>query len=295
MRLGKKPPRSDYRTLCLRSFVRRDRLPTIPPATSYRAKLTNLGAMLNEQIGDCAVAGPGHEIQCWTANVGSMFVPPDQAILEAYSAISGYDPRTGAHDDGCVMLDVLNYWRSKGIAGRRLGAYAAVQPGDHAEVMEAVYLFDGCLIGLNLPRAVQGLNQWQGPRMAWGPWQAGSWGGHAVPIIDYDANWLYVVTWGKVLQMDWRFFDLYCDEAYVLFSQDWFDATNKAPNGFDWTGLAAELQAMTGAVAPKPPTPPGPPPTPPPTPAPTKTVTVTLQVEGTIAGATIPGFSVVKS
>jgi hypothetical protein len=44
--------------------------------------------------------------------------------------------------------------------------------------------------------------------------------------------------------MTWEFWDRYCDEAYVLLSED-FLAVGKAPNGFDLAALKADLALVT--------------------------------------------------
>jgi hypothetical protein len=251
MRLGKLAPRFDHRTLRLGDYLRRDALPPIPASTGYRRQVRAWPMMKNDALGDCAIAGPGHEIQCWTTNDHAPYVPPDADIVKAYSAVSGYDPKTGRNDDGCVMLDVLNYWRKTGISGRKISAFAALELKDHAHVMDSVYLFDGCLLGLSLPLAVQGMRTWPKPKSHVGVWQAGSWGGHCVPIVDYDAQWCYVVSWGRIIPMAWEFYDAYCDESYVVFSPDWFGADAKAPNGFNWKDLAADLASITGLKPPR--------------------------------------------
>ena len=56
--------------------------------------------------------------------------------------------------------------------------------------------------------------------------------GHYVPIIGYDANYLYVVTWGQIQKMTWAFYDKYNDEAWVMLSQEMFNS-GKSPEGFD--------------------------------------------------------------
>jgi len=263
--LGALPPREDHRTLRLSAYLDRAALPPVPASTNYRSKVPSWGVMLNDTIGCCAIAGPGHNIQTWTANVGPMYVPADADILTAYKACSGYDG-TPATDKGCVVLDVYNYWRSKGISGHKLGAYAALHLGNHAEVQQSVYFFDGVGVGIQLPKAWQNATKWQAPTTANPPaaWAPGSWGGHYVPILDFDANWLYVLSWGMVIPMSWHAYDTYVVESYALFSQDWFNGANVAPNGFDLWALAQDLQDITGTVVPVPPKPSPTPPAPPP-------------------------------
>jgi hypothetical protein len=44
--------------------------------------------------------------------------------------------------------------------------------------------------------------------------------GHCIPAVSYDADNLYVVTWGEIKPMSWAFYDAYADEAYAMISQD---------------------------------------------------------------------------
>jgi hypothetical protein len=279
--LGKLAPKVDPRTLRLANYVNRAALPQLPPSTNYRSAVTSWPMLANDRVGNCAEVGPLHQVQCWCANTGAGFTPTDKDALDAYSAITGYDPRNPATDRGSVMLDVLNFWRKSGLAGHKIAAYAKVALRDLRQAALSVFLFDGLLLGVNLPLAVQGAARWDVPangRLA-GRWTPGSWGGHCVPAVDYDAEGLFAVTWGGVLKMTWAFYAAYCDEAYCIFSPDWFDGANRAPNGFDWASLSADLAEITGQQGPPAPAPVNPPSPPRPTPpAPATTVPVPASV-----------------
>src|SRR4051812_17423635 len=94
--LGKLPPRYDARTLRLEHYLDLSALPPPPLECDWTAKVgAKWGMMLNDRIGDCAIAAPGHMMMAWTANAGRPFVPTDAQVLAAYSAVSGYDPKTG--------------------------------------------------------------------------------------------------------------------------------------------------------------------------------------------------------
>ena len=79
---------------------------------------------------------------------------PDLVMLSTH-AITGYNPKTGANDNGAVEIDVLNYWRQSGIAGHKIAAYMALEPSNHTHIMDSVYIFEGCYIGLQLPVSAQ--------------------------------------------------------------------------------------------------------------------------------------------
>jgi hypothetical protein len=248
MKLGKANPVHDPRTLLLANYLAPGALPPIPAQYIYA---TNIGAnawgmMDNDKIGDCTCAAAGHLIMEWTDDNGQLITPADQAIINAYAAITGYNPVTGANDNGANETDVLNYWRSTGIAGHSILAYAALEPQNHNHIMESVFLFGGCYIGLALPLSAQTQNVWSvPPGGAKGKGAAGSWGGHAVPVIGYDSHGLTVITWGATKKMTWSFWNTYCDESYAIISSD-FAGTKPAPNGFDLAALQADLKEIVG-------------------------------------------------
>jgi hypothetical protein len=206
--------------------------------------------MDNDQIGDCTCAAAGHLIMEWTANAGKkMVTPTDQQIVAAYSAITGYNPTTGANDNGAQEVDVLNYWRQTGIAGHKIGAFVSLEPSNHTHIMDSVYIFEGCYIGLQLPISAQAQTQnhqpWSvPPGGTTGDGKPGSWGGHAVPVVAYDARGVTVVTWGALQIMTWTFWEAYCDESYAILSTDYLNGKKQAQQGFDMAQLEADLKDL---------------------------------------------------
>ncbi len=254
MKLGKQAPRHDPRTLQFAAYVRPAQLPTPPPAVDYtKAVKGPWGMMANDKVGDCTSAAAGHLIMEWTADTDRQVDPTTKQVLEAYSAITGYDPATGSNDDGAVETDVLNHWRKTGVAGHQILAYAALEPGNTQHVRDAIDLFGGVYIGLALPVSAQRQNVWSvPPGGVHGDGKPGSWGGHAVPVMAYDAHGLTVITWGETKTMTWQFWSAYCDEAYAVLSMDFLEAdpTNPhdpvAPSGFDLAALQVDLKAVVG-------------------------------------------------
>lgn len=252
-KLGKLPPRRDPRTLRFARYVLPSALPPLPQWVRWSQSARDpWGMMLNDRIGDCTCASAGHAIQTWTANHGAEVTLPDAAILAAYQAVSGYDPVTGANDNGAVELDVLNYWRNTGVAGHKIGAFVSLNPQDHREVQEAIYLFGGVYIGVALPLAAQGQSLWRAPHYHFDfghpAWRPGSWGGHAVFCVDYDQQYVTCVTWGELVKMEWGFFTTYVEEAYGIVSSEWVNDATKAPNGFDIAALTADLASLGKAA-----------------------------------------------
>ncbi len=246
MKLGRRPPRHDLRTLQFSRYAG-PALPQPPGSNAWSKKVQSWPVMLNDRLGDCAVAGPGHAVQCWTANaMPAATVLSDADILAAYCAVSGYNPNTGANDNGCVMLDVLNYWRQVGIGGHKILGYVQIDPRNHLHVMQAKCLFGGTYSGVSLPQTAKQQNVWDvpwfGPRWNGRP---GSWGGHAIYNPDYDMRYVSAVTWGTLLPMTWRFWDTYMQECYAVLSTDWANADKMTPSGLTLDALLNDLAAVT--------------------------------------------------
>jgi len=111
-------------------------------------------------------------------------------------------------------------------------------------VETAAWLFGGLYIGLQMPLTAQAQKVWDWTGSLAGPARPGSWGGHAVDVVRYDKNGLTVVTWGRLQELTWQFWDRYCDEAYCMLSDDFLEKGN-APNGFDLAALEADLALVT--------------------------------------------------
>ncbi len=242
-KLGKLAPKHDERTLQFANYLSYN----LPPAPAYKdwsGYINTWGMMKNDTVGDCTCAAAGHLIMEWTINTKHEVVPTDAQIIAAYSAITGYNPKTGANDNGADEISVLNYWRKTGVASHKIGAYAATEPNNHTHIKQAVYLFGGCYIGLALPISAQTQKVWSVPPGGLkGKGAPGSWGGHAVPVVAYDDMSLTVITWGEPLKMTWGFWDAYCEESYAIISND-FLTGGKAPNGFDLSALQKDMKGL---------------------------------------------------
>jgi hypothetical protein len=241
--LGKLPVRADVRTLSLARYVDHLVLPAPPRSFAETAKVGSWPMYANDRVGDCTIAAAGHMIEAWTAAVrGQAVVITEQAVLGAFEHVKRIDPLTG--EEGAIELEVLQYWRKQGIGEHTIGAYARVSVHNQRLVETGAWLFGGLYIGVQLPLTAQEQDVWDWTGSLSGDAKPGSWGGHAVDVVAYDRQGLTIVTWGRLKQMTWEFWDRYCDEAYVLLSED-FLAVGKAPNGFDLAALKADLALVT--------------------------------------------------
>ena len=114
------------RCLRLERYVDFDELlPLIPLASGY-ASTQPWGMLGNDTVGDCTCAAAGHADQI-AETYGDKKTPDvtPEAVLAAYSAITGYNPDDPNSDTGANMIDVLRYWQKTGIAGQKFSAYVA--------------------------------------------------------------------------------------------------------------------------------------------------------------------------
>lgn len=241
--LRKAPP--DPRTLRLANYMAEE-LPPAPPVRDWMRKVDGWPLYGNDRIGDCVAVTCAHKTQGWTRYAGTEVRIPEQDVIAAYSAVSGYDPVTGASDDGCVMRYMLNHWRRAGIGGHTIAAYVSVDVNDHDEVRYALNTFGGLAVGIDLPWSAAGQvgQTWRTVR---GPdAEPGSWGGHAVRVGKYSPRYLHCSTWGMRQRMTWKFWDAYVMEAYAVLSPEWIRATSGlSPSGFQTQELLADLQRIT--------------------------------------------------
>jgi len=255
MKLGKRPPVIDPRTLKLARYLDHSKLPPLVPEVSWVTKVPIWPMMLNDQLGDCVAAAAGHAVEQWTTYADSKaIVPTDQQILKTYEDVGGYVPGNPATDNGMDMLTYLKYWRGTGVGGHKIGAFVGVNPQSMAEVMQAIRLFGNCYIGLALPLTAQSQNGYWAMASNWtqDPNAApGSWGGHCVLVAAASqTGGSTVITWGQRWKMSWNFMHNYCDEAYAMLSPDWLTSRGMSPVGDGLPGFnAAQLQADLAAVA----------------------------------------------
>lgn len=247
MKLGKKARRLDGRTLKLARYLTAA-LPSAPVSVDWSHQITDWGMMCNDKLGCCTIAAVGHALQTWTANaLGRELTVPDSSILAYYEKWDGYNPSDASTDQGGVELDVLKSWQQQGFDGNGLDAFAGVSPASEYMVQPAINLFGGLYIGVELPVTAQNQTVWDtsADSAESTDAQPGSWGGHAIYLVGYDAIGPVCVTWGLLKKMTWAWFGRYCSEAYALISKDWLEATGITPGGLDLAALEADLKIVT--------------------------------------------------
>jgi hypothetical protein len=229
--LGKKPALRDTRTLQFEAYLRPALAP--PPASvNYAKAIAHWPVYANNRYGDCTCAGAAHMVQNWRTHTGMRpRKPTTRDVIDFYSYFTTPGPRNGVE-----MLRVLRHWRGSGLAGDRISAYVRLRLKNVEDVKQSIHLFGACYIGVMLPKFVANADDkltphWSVPPQ--GPHGAGAPdpdGGHCIPAFAYDAEHLYVVTWGALKAMTWEFYLAYADEAYAVLSTDWLQ-NGRTPEG----------------------------------------------------------------
>ena len=262
-KLGKLPFKEDHRDLKLKDYIDTTVLPTPPESTNDYTTFTDWNMFLNDQLGDCAVAGPLHLLMLWLSQGGQTPNFTDANALSTYEAISGYNPDDPNSDVGCNLRDVLSYWKNTGIPDangkiHKIGAYVLLDQTNHDEIKLGQYIFSGLNIGFNVP--AYAMTQFQDGQI----WDvqtknAEIEGGHCVTPMGYGEvkvlsvtkEGVWVITWGQAQFMTWAFWDAYVDEAWCILDIE-FLRNGVSPDGFNLTQLQADLNAITNSPIPTP-------------------------------------------
>lgn len=249
-RLGKHSPKLHPKTLLFEKYLtdaaRDGMLPDVPAKVyrEYKVPENGWGMYGNDSIGDCTCAAKAHVIMLMTAHTGTIFIPDPDEVVKMYSAISGYDPSTGANDNGCAMTDVLDYMVNTGLQSHKFLGWAAVDAANPIRLRQGIYIFGAVDTGFNVPASA--MQQFQ-DGVAWDVVgdDGGIEGGHDVPYFGDGLNGYSCVTWAKNQKITNAFESKYTDEAYVAITQDWLDnADGLAPNMLNLDALQADLAAI---------------------------------------------------
>jgi hypothetical protein len=264
--LGRLPRDPDRPVLKLGRYLT-GHAPAFPSTANYLLRVPEWSPYGNFQFGTCGPASVAHQrAQVAEYLTDHGFPPTDTDVFRLYQLLNpGFDPATGADDNGVVMADLLSALLKNGIAGQKPLAYAAVDPDSFEEVHAAIALFGSVLCGLDLDAA-------QDEQFATGqPWdyvrRSRAWGGHAVMagaytgMVERGQPDISVITWGQVQPCTDEFFARQLDEAWVVI---WPELLGQRVflDGVDLDALAYDYEALTDTPFPSLPAPPAPPPPP---------------------------------
>ncbi len=255
MKLGRNRPVVDHPHLKLRNYLYRG-LPPAPAAVHWTPAPLGLleDPLGNLKYGDCVFAGMFHMWDVWAINAGAKqhARPTEADALCLYSRVTGFNPSDPSTDKGGDLQTALAYVQKNGAfasgAGKVAG-WVSVDAHDLEMCRFAIWAFGALYGGYELPddwlKTPPSANGWLWAK-AGAPNPAN---GHCTVYPAYNENEFVVSTWGMIGGEANEAFAYYHakengGELWAPLSPDWINqATQKAPSGFDWTQLQADLQA----------------------------------------------------
>jgi hypothetical protein len=162
--------------------------------------LTNVAG--NDRLGDCTAAQLFHY---WCVVLGNTLGLTPELVAELladvvpfYSASTGYVPGDPATDQGADELTVIQFAKSRGLAGHRIQGAISVDATNPTLVATANWLFGGTSLCVELPSAWTA-NEPSGPGFTWdvnGPPNPQQ--GHCICGVGHNNMGLQIDTWGLV-------------------------------------------------------------------------------------------------
>jgi hypothetical protein len=214
-------------------------------------------------VGDCCCAAIAHFLAAVTAFSGKDpggVTFTDAAILEMYSAISGYQLGVPATDVGCTLQSVTQYMVDTGLpdtAGKvhKFAGYFAIGGyTDLALLKQVANTFGGVYLGVFISDATstQYLNRqpWALPAPAANVGLSGidhcvvlEYSAFGVPGIADDET---VITWGIEQKINQAWALTYIGQAMGLITEDWVAANGTSINGQSLQQLIADSRSVQG-------------------------------------------------
>lgn len=192
----------------------------------------------NDRIGDCTMAAAAHCIQLWDVITTKADPVPAEADIE-----KEYFTLTGGPDSGLVEANVLKTWMTTGLWGNTIVGYAPVNVHNLQLLQTAIDLYGAAYVGIQVPANAETQFAEHKPWTLDPGWKSQHIvGGHAIPFVGYDAEYLYAITWGAVQPVAYDWWHTYGDEAWAILSQQ-FKEAGKFGN-LDLSALQADLQQV---------------------------------------------------
>jgi hypothetical protein len=215
-------------------------LEVTPPVLPVSSDGTPWGMDGNDTYGDCGVAGIDHGELAVDAQTGV----PLLGIIRPSRVIEYYLKYTGGVDNGVVLSDFLGYVKDVGFYGRKLAGYAPVSTTDYATLQFVINGYGYAYTGIQVTDLMQqAFSNHQ-------PWTAADFvngnviGGHCIPLVGYDSNYLYAVTWGSIQPIQWSAWHLISEEAWACIWGE-IPAGGLDKHGVSLAALEADINKLT--------------------------------------------------
>jgi hypothetical protein len=231
--------------------------PNLPPVpltqdVDRASEVASWPVYMNDQLGDCTIAGIGHMYGALTRYAkGAEALFDNGQVVTVYSRVGGYVPGDPSTDGGCVMQDVLTDQQKNGMtdtAGtvHKVAGYAALgNPHDLDLLGQVLDVFGSVYVGCNVQAQME-TEFGDGQPWTWTP-GAQVIGGHAVCLqrrLGSGSAPLEYVTWGALQPATAGFQAGAVDEAWAVVTEDWIAANGTSVEGLDLRQLLADMRAV---------------------------------------------------
>ncbi len=238
LRLGKQEYEHDERTLRMASFM--VTTITVPKVFDFdkSRKAFPQSPFGNTSWGNCVKVGQVNALLRTERLEQRRTLPiTPEMVVQAYMEecerqFGPPRPQTPGdeRDNGLFVIKNLGNWRNIGWTldftkkpndskTYKIAAYGELDPGNAQQLRQGIYLMHGIQMGFWLPRAAQSMtNQgyWEFNNEGGSQWSPGGWGGHLVYAYRYDADSVWVKSWGRDIRVNNAFVEKYCDEAWAV-------------------------------------------------------------------------------
>lgn len=241
LELGKLPATRLAGVATLGEYVA-GKLPRPPGSVEVPGNVTDYPMDGNDQWGDCTIAGIAHLLAAWNDLVGttSIAVPTEAQCIALYEQLTGSSTPPGP---GLNEATLLAQWRTQGLFGNQIEAYAPVDYRSIIELHQAVAFYGAAYLGIACPESAQ--QQFQANQ----PWTyvPGSpiEGGHCIVALGYTPTALLCATWGGIAEVTYPFLAHFLDEAFAIISEQYVQA--KQPPRLDLAALEQDLDNLQHA------------------------------------------------
>jgi hypothetical protein len=258
--LGTRPPKNaPALTLSIEGGTLTGVVPDAPAAVDHFAGIRAWHLGGNDRFGTCgpvSVANQRRLVTGYLTTQAGWYA--DEKIYDLYrrSGNPGFDPATGADDNGVDMQTMCEALLSGGFAGVKPVCFAKIDVSRIQDLRAAEAIFGSVLLGVTL-------DETQNAQTDAGLWEyqpSPVWGGHAVMSgryqdrVDDTQDRTGVITWAMTVDTTDAFLQYQLDEAWVVIWPEQL-GTQEFQQGVNLDVLAADYTALTGRPFPVAPTP----------------------------------------
>jgi hypothetical protein len=212
--------------------------PMPPKSFDYSTDVADYPMALNDQLGDCTIAGVIHMLQLAYAEIGEVFeYPGDQAVRDTYFQLSG-----GA-DTGLVEHQVLQTWMRDGLFGNKISAYAPIDIKNRTEMAAACFNFGSVYLGVEMPPSAEKQFEFNQPWHIVGQPEEPV-GGHCIVATGMNNLGIDHITWGATESMTWEWWETYGSEAWVVIPEIFVEADHGPVWDIDILTLQHDLENL---------------------------------------------------